>query len=362
MTAPELHFIVPGTLDQRTGGYIYDTRIVEGLRRRGWAVVVHSLAGEFPIGDARARASLAETLLRLPDGVRVVIDGLAMGGLPDVVRAQRTRLKVLALVHLLLADETGLEPSQRDRVLMLEREALVASTGVVVTSSFTAARVQDIGVDPASIRTVPPGTDPAPPATGPGTAAPPQLLCVASVTPRKGQDVLVRALTRLADTPWGCVCAGSLTRSPAFAHLVQTRVRDAGFSGRIAFPGECDGDTVDALYMTSSVFVLPSYYEGYGMALTEAMARGLPVITTNGGAIPHTVPTDVGILVPPGDDAALASALGLLLVDAPNEPHSARARRAQLGAAARQHASGLPNWDQAVDVFSEAASALGNTE
>lgn len=362
MTGPELHFIVPGSLDQRTGGYIYDAKMVEGLRRRGWAVVVHSLAAEVPIGDARARASLAETLVRLPDGARVVIDGLAMGGSPDVVRAHKTRLKVLALVHLLLADETGLEPSERDRVLMLEREALAASTGVVVTSSFTAERVQDIGVDPALIRTVPPGTDPAPPATGPGPAAPPQLLCVASVTPRKGQDVLVRALTRLTDTPWGCVCAGSLTQSPAFAQLVQTRVRDAGFSSRIVFRGECDRDTVEALYVTSSVFVLPSYYEGYGMALTEAMARGLPVITTNGGAIPHTVPSDAGILVPPGDDAALASALGLLLVDTPNEPHSARTRRAQLGAAAREHASGLPSWDQAVDGFSEAASALGNAE
>ena len=362
MTGPELHFVVPGSLDQRTGGYIYDTKMVEGLRRRGWAVVVHSLAGEFPSGDARARASLAETLVRLPDGVRVVIDGLAMAGLPDVVRAQRTRLKVLALVHLLSADETGLEPSQRDRFLMLEREALAASTGVIVTSSFTATRLQDIGVDPALIRTAPPGTDAAPPATGPGPAAPPQLLCVASVTPRKGHDVLVRALTRLADTPWSCVCAGSLTRSPAFARLVQTAVLDAGVSGRIVFRGECDEDTVDALYLASSIFVLPSYYEGYGMVLTEAMARGLPVITTNGGAIPDTVPTDAGILVPPGDDAALAHALDLLLADAPNEPHSARTRRARLGAAARQHASGLPNWDQAVDACSEVVSALGNTE
>ena len=361
MTGPELHFIVPGSLEQRTGGTIYDARIVEGLRRRGWTVAVHSLSGEFPSGDARARASLAETLLRLPDGVRVVIDGLAMDGLPDVVRAHRTRLSVLALVHLLSADDPGLEPSQRDRVLGLECEALGASSGVIATSSFTAARVQDIGVDPALIRTVPPGTDPAPPATGPGPAAPPQLLCVASVTPGKGQDVLVRALTHLADIPWSCVCAGSLTRAPAFARLVQAQVRDAGSSGRITFPGECHADTVDAFYMTSSVFVLPSWYEGYGMVLTEAMARGLPIIATTGGAIPDTVPSEAGILVPPGDDAALARALRLLLVDAPGETGSAGARRAQLGAAARRHATGLPTWDQAVDAFSEAASALGNT-
>jgi glycosyltransferase involved in cell wall biosynthesis len=358
VTGSELHFIVPGSLDQRTGGSIYDTRIVEGLRRRGWAVVVHGLAGKFPLGDARARASLAETLGRLPDGLRVVIDGLAMGGMPDVIREHGARLRVLALVHLLLADEPGLDPDQRDRYLELEREALACSGMIVVTSTFTAARLKDIGVDPAVIRTVPPGTDPAPLAPGPGSDALPRLLCVASVTPGKAQDVLVRALIRLAEIPWDCICAGSVTRSPAFAHEVQRITREAGLSDRISFPGECDGDTLDKLYLTSSVFVFPSLYEGYGMALTEAMARGLPVITTTGGAIPQTVPADAGILVPPGDDAALADALRPLLVDAPNEPRSARVRRARLGAAARRHASRLPGWDQAVDAFSEVASAL----
>ena len=361
MTGPELHLIVPGSLDQRTGGYIYDTRMVEGLRRRGWDVVVHSVADESPIGAARAPASLAETLRRLPDGVRVVVDGLAMGGSPDVVRAHGSRLTVLALIHLVLADEMGVAASQRDRILRLEREALAASAGVIVTSPFTETRVLELGVDAMLIRTVPPGTDPAPLATGPGPAALAQLLCVASVTPNKGQDVLVRALTRLADVPWSCVCAGSLTRSPAFAQQVQTQARDAGLSDRIAFPGECDADTVDALYATSSIFVLPSYYEGYGMALAEAMARGLPVVSTNGGAIPHIVPSDAGILVQPGDDAAMASALRLLLVDALDEPHGAHARRARLAAAARRHAAGLPTWDQAVDCFAEAVCALGHT-
>ena len=153
MTGPQLHFIVPGALDQRTGGYIYDTQVVEGLRGRGWVVVVHELASEPPTVDTPGRASLAETLLRLPDGARVVIDGLAMGDSPDVVRAHGTRLKVLALVHHLLADETGLEPAQRDRALEREREALAASTGVVVTSSFTASRLRSIGVESALIRT-----------------------------------------------------------------------------------------------------------------------------------------------------------------------------------------------------------------
>ncbi len=300
MTGPELHFVVPGPLDQRTGGYIYDKRMVEGLRRRDWTVVVHSLDGEFLIVDARARASLAETLLGIPDGAQVVIDGLAMRGMPGVVRAHRTRIRLVALVHLLSADDPALDPSQRDRTTKLEREALTAGIGIIVTSPFAAARLNDMGVDPAAIRTVPPGTDPAPPATGPGPADPPQLLCVASVTPGKGQDVLVRALSRLADTPWSCVCAGSLTRAPAFTQRVVTQVREAGLSDRIAFPGECDRDTTDLLYMRSSIFILPSHYESFGMVLTEAMARGLPIISTTGGAIPRPYPSTLASWSHPG--------------------------------------------------------------
>ncbi len=362
MTAPELHFVVPGSPDQRTGGYLYDARIVEGLRRRGWAISVHSLGAGAPNDGRHARTSLDETLRRLPDGARVVIDGLAMSRSPDVVRAHKGRLTVLALVHLPSADEPGLEPSRRAHLLKLEREALAASAGVIVTSSFTAARVRDRAIDPASIRTVPPGTDRAPPARGEPPGAPPQLLCVASVTPGKGQHVLVRALTRLADVRWTCVCAGSLTRSPAYAERVQARVHDADLGERIVFPGELGQDAIEALYLASSIFVLPSFHESYGMALTEAMARGLPIVTTEAGAIPDTVPPEAGIFVPPGDDAALARALRQLLVDAPNEPHSARRRRAQLGAAGRRHAAGLRDWERAVEEFMEAVSALGDTE
>lgn len=361
VTGPELHVVVPGPLDERTGGSIYDRRMVEGLRRRGWVVVVSSLAGQSSTGNGRRGDGLAEALQGIPDGTPVVIDGLAMSGEPDVVRGHAPRLTTLALIHQLLADEHGLQPSQRDRAVELERDALACTAGIIVTSPFTASRVQAMGLDPAVIQTVPPGTDPAPLARGPGPGAPPRLLCVASVTPGKGHDVLVRALARLADVPWHCICVGSLTRSPAYARLVQSQARDAGLDGRVFFAGECDETSVDTLYLTSSVFVLASYYEAFGMALTEAMARGLPVVSTTAGAIPDTVPSDAGILVPPGDDVALSGALRELLVDAPHEPYDALARRSRLGTAARRHAARLPGWDEAVDAFADAVSALSRS-
>ena len=358
MSEPALHVVVPGPIDQRTGGYIYDARIVDGLRRRGWRVTVHELEGRFPDGDATARASLSEVLARLPDGARVAIDGLAMGGLPAPVRAAAGRLRIVALAHLLLADETGLDEDQRARYVALERQTLAVCAGVVATSEYTAARVTALGVHAAAVRVVLPGTDPAPPARGPESDDPPQILCAATLTPRKGQDVLVRALAQLDDIAWSCVCAGSLTRAPAFARAVRRQAREAGLTARIAFPGECDAAAMEAHYAASSLFVLPSHFEGYGMVLTEALARGLPVVSTTGGAIPHTLPPDAGILVAPGDAAALAAALRPLLADGGDSGRSAAARRARLGAAARRHAAGLPDWAGASEAFAAAVQAL----
>ena len=348
-----VHVVVPGALEQRTGGYIYDARIVRGLCELGWQVRVHNLVGTFPDADTEARISMTSTLAGIPAGARVVIDGLAMGGLPEPVRAERARLRILALVHHPLADETGLDEPRRARCAALERDALAGCVGVLVTSEFTARRLGAFGVEPVRVRAVRPGTDRARPAIGPGSDAPPALLCVASLTPRKGQHLLVQALSRLRDLPWTCVCAGSLDRVPDYATMVRGLTRETGLGGRVRFPGECEPDHLDDLYHHASLFVLPSHYEGYGMALADALARGLPVVSTTGGAIPHTVPGDASVLVPPGDHAALGEALGRLLADG-----TGARRCAELARAARRHAQALPDWAQAAQAFAEAMLEL----
>lgn len=348
MSPRELHFVVPGPLEQRTGGYLYDTRIVRGLRARGWTVHVHNLDGAFPHGDATARRSLESALAGLDDDALVVIDGLGMGGLPEPIRAQATRLRIISLVHHPLADETGISEDERRAFTEREQAALAPCRGVIVTSAYTARRLRDYGVEPERCRAVPPGTEPASLADGPPPGSPPVLLCVATVTPRKGHDVLVSALASIRDLPWRCVCAGSLDRDPAFARRVLEKVRREGLEDRIEFVGEHGSDALERLYHESSVFVLASHYEGYGMALAEAIARGLPVVSTTGGAIPWTVPAEAGLLVPPADPAALAEALRLVL--APD----ASQRREALAAAARDHARSLPDWPAAVARFEEA--------
>ena len=353
MSAGELHLIAPGPLGQRTGGYLYNARIVEGLTALGWTVIAHGLEGRFPEGDADAEASLARTLEGIDQGARVVLDGLAMSPLPDPLRAHRDRLRLIALIHHPLADETGLEAAERACLARLESEALAQCAGVVVTSAFTARRVGDYGVPASRVRVVPPGTDPAQAAVGPGPGEPPRLLCVGSVSPRKGQDVLVRALARIRALPWSCLCAGSLTHTPEFADSVMELARTLGLEDRIDFPGELGAPELDTLYHSASLFVLATHYEGYGMVLAEALARGLPVLSTRGGAVPDTVPCEAGVLVPPGDEPALAAALHELLLG----PEGA-ARRAGLAEGSLRHGRSLPTWDGAALAFERAVREL----
>jgi len=349
----DLHLVVPGPLDQPTGGYLYDARMAAGLGELGWRVAVHGLGGDFPSAGPREEADLARLLADLPDGARVLLDGLAIGAFRGDSRRVATRLRMLALIHHPLSDETGLAVSERDRFAAVEREAYSACGGVIVTSPFTATRlVAAYGVPRSRLRVVIPGVDAAPAAVGPPPGEPPRLLCVGSVIPRKGQDVLIRALSEIRELRWNCVCVGDLSRSIGFAREVLAQVEEAGLGGRVGFVGKSSRRELDRHFRAASVFVSPSLYEGYGMAVAEALVRGLPIVGTTGGAIPEVVPAGAGLLVPPGDDRALAGALRTLLDGGGAD------RRAMLSAGARRHGLTLPSWSRAAGAFAGALLEL----
>lgn len=354
MTPPELHLVVPGPLDQRTGGYIYDRRIAEGLRDLGRPVQVHSLQGHFPGPDPEAEQALETVLSALPEGSLVVIDGLALGGLPEPAARHRRRLAIFGLVHHPLCEETGLTQERAAELEALEHAALQGCRGLIATSFFTAERLQAWLQPSPPLRVVIPGIGGVV-AERPSSKedARPLLLCVGSLVPRKGQDLLVQALARLRDRAWHCLLAGSDTRDPVFAVRLHAEIARQGLDARIEILGECTETALEALYQRADLFVLPAWHEGYGMALTEAMARGLPVIATTGGAIPYTVPTTAGLLVPPGNVDALADALSRAL----DEP----ALRATLALGALQHARTLPDWGQVAGQFAVALEELSSS-
>jgi glycosyltransferase involved in cell wall biosynthesis len=336
----ELVFVVPGRLDQLTGGYLYDRHIVEGLRARGRAVRVIELA---PKADGAAFAAFA-------NGTSVVIDGLALANLGQVVAAQARRLRLIALVHGPLALETGLSRAEAKHAAKLEAALLSQLRGVVCPSRRTAAAIESYGVFPDRIATVPPGTAKPNkhlwPRRGPVRA----LLCVANLVPRKGHRVLVEALARIRDLDWKLLCIGSLERDPATARSVRQMISAAGLGRRITLAGERPSQAVAHAYRAADAFVLPSFHEGYGMAYAEAMAHGLPVIATVAGAIPETVPRQAALLVPPGDPAALARALRRVIV----EP----ALAARLAAGASAAGARLPEWSQATEEWERALDRL----
>ncbi|WP_168380869.1 glycosyltransferase family 4 protein [Modicisalibacter radicis] len=343
-----LSLLVAGDPGQLTGGYVYDARIAEALREQGWRVSVIGLEGRFPEPDAGAARALDATLADHPDGARVVIDGLAMGGLPEVIADHAERLDLTALVHHPLADETGLDPAQRTRFMISETRALGAVGRVIVTSAFTARRLADFDVPAEHITAIEPGVARAPlsPRATADQPGPARLLCVATITPRKGHEVLVDALARLADRDWQAICIGGLDRDAGHARHVRERIAAHGLEARVELAGERAHDQLADAYRDADLFVLPSHYEGYGMVISEALAHGLPVIATTGGALAHTLPRDAGLAVPPGDSAALAEALRRWF----DEPEL----RQRLRQGAQRAREGLADWSDAGRAFAAA--------
>jgi glycosyltransferase involved in cell wall biosynthesis len=355
-----IDFVVPGDIRTPTGGYIYDREIVAGLTERGWRVEVRSLDASFPAPTPAALRAARATFAGVADGRVVVIDGLALPGLDRLLADEARRLTLVALVHHPVALETGLDAEQAERFGALERSALGYVQRVITTSQWTARALAADGVPTPKLRVVEPGvdrrktrgsTDPRNVALTGGPPDAVNLLCVGTLTPRKGHAVLLEALNEIRDRHWHLTCAGSLLRDAPTVAAIQHQIDRLSLRKRVSLLGDLDRDALERQYARADVFVLPSYLEGYGMALAEAVAFGLPVISTTAGAIPETVPADAAILVAPGDSRALAKALASVI----DEP----ARRAALAARARAARASLPTWATAATKFAAALDGLG---
>jgi glycosyltransferase involved in cell wall biosynthesis len=327
-------FAIPGDINLPTGGYMYDRRVLALLPQFGIAARHIELPGSFPDPTQEDLAETARALGAVAPGTVLVVDGLAYGALPaDLISG--VRAPIVALVHHPLCLEAGLSESRQKQLLGLEMTALSLAKRIVVTSAATARTLHsDFAV--AGERTVvaEPGTDPAERARG--STGPPQLLSVGSVVPRKAYDVLVHALAALKDRQWRLTIAGATDRNPQALAALHAAVRETGLTDRIAVVGAVAQEGLAEMYASADAFLLPSLYEGYGMVLAEAMARGLPLVCTTGGAAAETAGA-AAIKVPPGDQSALTAAIRRLL----DEP-DLRRRLADASWAAGQK---LPRWE-----------------
>jgi glycosyltransferase involved in cell wall biosynthesis len=344
----EVHVVVPEGIDdpaRPSGGNTYDRRVCRGLAELGWAVHEHAVPGAWPRGSEAGHAALARAVRRIPDGAVVLLDGLIASTAPEALVPQARRLRQVVLVHTPLGHRPP--DDEADAVRARERDVLAAAAAVVTTSAWTRRRLGELYALPADrVHVTEPGVDPA--RLAPGTAAGDSLLCVAALTPHKGHDVLLDGLAMVTDLSWRLECVGSLVRDRAFADGVRRRARNSGLGNRVRFTGPRTGAELDRAYAAADLLLLASQAETYGMVVTEALARGLPVLATEVGGVTEALGhgkdgTRPGLLVPPSDAAAVGAALRTWLSDAE--------LRARLRRAARERRASLRRWPATTSVL-----------
>jgi glycosyltransferase involved in cell wall biosynthesis len=341
--AAVVHLLVPAGIDdpmRPSGGNTYDRRLCRALKRSGWSVRLVEVPGSWPgAGCGSGRDALTRVLEDLADGSLVVVDGLLVSSLATVVVPACHRLRVVVLVHMPWGLDTG------DGPLAQEGEVLAAASAVVAPSAWARSWLLAAhGLDPAGVHVARPGVDVAPRATGHPRGG--SLLCVGAVTRGKGQDVLLAALARVSDLAWRCECVGSLSVSPAYVAGLRRDVRRLGLDERFVLTGALARHDLGGRYAEADALVVASRAETYGMVVSEALARGLPVIAAEVGGVPEALGTATdgsrpGLLVAPDDVAALAATLRLWLSDA--------ARRDALREAAAERRRVLTRWSETAD-------------
>ena len=345
-----LAFAVPGDLSTPTGGYVYDRRMIAELEALGWTIERINLGENFPWPAKETRATAEARLLMVPEGCPIIADGLALGALPEAARRLRANHLLVGLVHHPLALESGLTEAQAGILRASEKAALAAVKHVVVTSEATAQRlVADYFIPEDKITVARPGNDIVASAPGRHDGVV-QILSVGAVVPRKGFDVLVAALATLPDLSWHLTIAGDRGRDAKTAAQLDSDIVRLKLARRVTVLGAVSTQRIAELYAEADIFALASRFEGYGMAYSEAIAHGLPVVGTRAGAIPDTVPPNAGILVAPDDVPAFAVALSRLIANADE--------RKRFAAAARVAAGNLPTWQDSAKIVARALETL----
>jgi glycosyltransferase involved in cell wall biosynthesis len=283
----------------------------------------------------------------VPPAHPLILDGFVAGAGTGL---ETIRAPMVAMIHHPLAHETGLSAARRAHLRASERANVALVRHILVPSPATRdLLVAEYGADPACVTIAPPGVDR--PALPPAPEAPPLILSVGILHPRKGHDVLLDALARLTDLDWRAVIVGSDYAS-GYGEALRRHADALGLTARLTFAGEVSPDRLDRLYAAASIFALATRFEGYGMVFAEALARGLPIVATKAGAVPDTVPAEAGLLVPPGDAPATAAALRRLLT----EP----ATRARCAEGAARAGAALPGWDDTARIASAVLAPLAD--
>jgi glycosyltransferase involved in cell wall biosynthesis len=342
----------PGTL---TGGYLFHQRIAALAPRFDARVQFVSVpAAPFPLAVTAGPLVLRRLARRRPDVV--LLDSIAAGYLGPWLPFRRPRTPVVAILH---QPPGGIDhgPVRTATQAILDRWAYRTASLLLAASAALADDLRAAGFPPDRLRVVPPGRDvAATPGTPPGDlrrgrrAA---LLSVGNWVARKGLLDLLEAVSRLPDEAVTLHLVGDPDTEPVYAARIRARLAAPELAGRVVVHGPLPVMQVAAFYAAADIFALASSREPYGTVYGEAMAAGLPVVGYAAGNLPHLARHgEEGLVVPPGDVAALTTALRLLVEDP--------GLRARLAAAAARRATTFPTWEEtAAQLFAELRAVAG---
>lgn len=345
----EIYFAIPGDMHRKTGGFLYEAKLLAALQSIGANVKHIQLPVGFPDPSPKEMADTIATLSALPRDSQLILDGLVFGSIDPNGLAQ-VSAAVIAMLHHPLGLETGLPAERAAFLIANEKAALERSDHVLVPSPHTAQILQNqFSVAATRITIAPPGFDRPAHLHSPSTQEkPPHILSVGLLAERKGHDVLLDALSQITDLEWQATVAGS-AHDAEYAARLQSQCTQLKLNNRVRFAGEVSDEELTSLYEAATIFALATRYEGYGIVFGEAMLRGLPIVSCSTGAVPDTV-GDAGLLVPRDDPTAFAKALRSLLED--SKAH------AQLSALSHKAGHNLHQWSDTATIVRDALTNL----
>lgn len=346
----KIGFIIYGSLDTLSGGYLYDRKLVEHVLSQGDHVEIISLPWRnylFHLGD-----NLSPTLARRLAGLRpdiLIQDELNHPSLFWLNRrlSKTKSYPIVSIVHHLLSSEE--RPMWQNNFYgWVERKYLQSVDGFIYNSHTTRKVVESLLGDVYPGVVAHPGGDRltnsiaddeiVARASEPGVL---RLIFLGNLTPRKGFHVLVDALQLLPKDAWQLTVVGRLDLDHAYTRLVHRQVNRARLEESIDFMGPLGKEDLPKYLARSHAMVVPSSYEGFGIAYLEGMGFGLPAIASTAGAAKEIIEHGVnGFLMPPGDAKALAGFIRQLWLD--------RELLAAMSLAARRRFTANPTWEETV--------------
>ena len=346
----DLAYLIFSDYARTTGGWIYNERLLAELASLGWSIDRQEPGPGIPDPSPVCRALAARMLHDLPDGAIVLADQVCLSALAAIAAAEAKRLRLVMIMHHPQILEGSRPPDVAARLDAQERAALKMCELVIATSPATARQLtEDYGVAADQLLVAEPGTDVFAPSTGSGSATL-NLLSIGSVIPRKRHELVLAALAGLQDLAWHLTIAGNLAMNPQHVAALQALIAASGLQDRVTLAGEQTGAALAALWHSADVYVAASVHEGFGMAVAEAVARQIPIVSTRSGAVAEWLQRDAGVIIEPDTAAAFAAALRPVIADANC--------RAHLRAGAQSARATLPTWTQSASKVDAALRAI----